>query len=85
MAASSVGRMLPIVAPVPSVGWADVGAQGTPSEVTKRPAMAVIPLPSTWQMGLPTTLVAPTVVGVTQLVMTPPMRVEVATAVIGGS
>ena len=34
--------------------------------------MAAIPLPTTGQMGLPTALVVPTVMGATQPVVTPP-------------
>ena len=52
--ASSAGQTLPTVALVPSVGWTDVGAQGTPLEVTGQLAMVAIPLPMIGQMGLPT-------------------------------
>lgn len=46
---------------------------------------AAIPLPTTGQTGLPTTLVAPTVAGVMQPVMTLLMQVEVAALVKDGS
>ena len=74
-----------MVAPVPSVGRLDLGVQGTPSEIIEQPAMAAIPLPMTERTRLPTALVAPIVVGMAQPVATPPMHVEVAAAVIGGS
>ena len=61
--ASLAEQALPMVAPMPSVGRVDVGAQGVPSEVVEQPTMAVIPLPTTGRMGLPTALVAPTLVG----------------------
>ena len=64
MTAPPAGQALPTVAPMPSVGWVDTGAQGAPSEVTEQPVMAVIPLLTIGRMGLPTALVAPTVVGV---------------------
>ena len=70
--ASSAGRMLPMVAPVPLAGWADTGAQRAPSEVREQPAMAAIPLPTMGQTGLPFALVAPTMVGATLSVVTPP-------------
>ena len=54
-------------------------------EVTEQPVTAVIPLPMTGRTGLLTALVAPTVVGATQLIMTPPTRVEVAAVVTDGS
>jgi len=73
------GQVQPTVAHVPWVVWLDVGAQGMPSEVAEQPAMAVIPLPTTGRMGLPTALVAPTVAGVTQPVGAPPTQVEAAT------
>ena len=53
-----------MVVPMPLMGWADVGAQGAPSEVTEQPVMAAIPLPTMGWMELPTTLVTPTVVSV---------------------
>ena len=69
---SSAGRTLPTVAPVPSVGRADTGAQRAPLEVMEQPAMAAISLSTTGRMELPTVLVAPTVAGATQPVVTPP-------------
>ena len=57
--ASSASQAPPMVVPMPSVEQADVGAQGAPSEVVEQPVMATIPL-----------LMAPTVAGATQLVMT---------------
>ena len=62
-------QMLPTVAPVPSTGWADAGAQGAPSEVAEQPMMAMIPLLPAGRTGLPTALVAPTMMGATQPVM----------------
>ena len=44
-----------------------------------------IPLPTMGQTGLSSTLMAPTVVGATQPVVTPPTQVEVATTVTGES
>ena len=70
--ASLAGQAPPVVAPEPSVGQEDTGAQGAPSEVAEQPAMAVIPLPTMGRMGLPTALMALTVVGVTQSVVTSP-------------
>ena len=55
-----------MVAPVPLMGRADVGAQGAPSVVVKQSAMAAIPLPRMGRIGLPTTLVVPTLAGATQ-------------------
>ena len=54
-------------------------------DIVERSVMTMIPLPAVGQMGLPTVIVVLTMAGAMQLVMTPPMRVEVATAVIGGS
>ena len=39
-----VGQALPTMAPMPSMGRADAGAQGTPSGAAKKPAMVAIPL-----------------------------------------
>ena len=47
--------------------------------------MAAIPLPPSGQTGLPTTLVAPTMVGATLPVITPPTQVEVAAVMVDGS
>ena len=74
-----------MVAPMPSVGWANTGVQGAPLEVMEQPVMTTIPLPTVGRTGLPTALVAPTVAGATQLVVTPPTQVEVAAAVTDGS
>ena len=52
------------MAPMPSVGWADAGAQGAPLEVAEQPVIVAIPRPTMGQMGLPTTLVALTMAGV---------------------
>ena len=62
---SLAGQMLPMVAPVPSMGWADVGFQRVPSEVAEQPTMAAIPLSTIGRIGLPTPLMAPTVLGMT--------------------
>ena len=70
---------------MPLVGRANTGAQGVPSEVVEQPVMAAIPLPMMGRMGLPTMLVALTVGGVTQSVITPLTQVEVAAAVTDGS
>ena len=70
---SLASQALPTVAPLLSVGWADVGIQGAPSEVTKQPVMATILLPTARRTGLPTTVVALTVAGAMQPVVTPPM------------
>ena len=70
MTASSVGQTLRTVVPVPSARWANVGAQGGPLEVTEQPVMDAIPLLMVGQMELPTTLVAPIMVGVTLSVVT---------------
>ena len=40
------GQTLLMVVPMPSMGRADVEAQGAPSEVAKQPVMAAIPLPT---------------------------------------
>ena len=85
MTASLASRVPPMVAPVPLVGWADTGVQGAPSEVMEQSVMAVILLQTVGRMGQPIMLVAPTMVGATLSVMTPPMQVEVAVAVIDGS
>ena len=61
--ASSAGQATPMVAPVPSVGQADAGAEGAPSEVAEQPATKVIPLPTSERMELPLALVVPSVVG----------------------
>ena len=76
-------QVLPTVAPVPSAGWANVGGQGAPSEVTEQSAMVATPLPMTGRTELPTVLMVPTTVGAMQPVMTPPTQVEVAAAVTG--
>ena len=73
------------MAPVPSVGRADAGAQGTPLEVVEQLAMATIPLPTMGRTGLPTALEASIVVGTTQSVRTLLMQVEVAATVTGRS
>ena len=65
MTASSAGRMPSTVAPMPSVGWVDMGAQGAPLEAADHSVMAAIPLLMAGRMELPTVLVAPTVMGVT--------------------
>ena len=59
------GQTPPTVAPVPSAGWADVGVQGAPLEVMEQLVMAAIPLPMAGWTGLPTALMALTVVGAT--------------------
>ena len=64
-------QALPMVAPMPLAGQAYVGIQGAPLEVVEQPVTAVIPLPTAGRMGLPTVLVAPTVVGAVQPVVTP--------------
>ena len=79
MIVSLAGKAPPTVEPMPSVRWADAGAQKTHSEVAEQPAMSVIPLPTMGRMGLPT------VAGATQPVRTPPTQVEVAAAMTGGS
>ena len=61
MTASLAGQAPLMVAPMPSVGRADAGAQRTPSEVTEQPAMVVIPLPTMGWTRLQTMLIAPTV------------------------
>ena len=61
--ASPDGQTLPMVAPMPLVGRADVGVQGAPLKVVEQPVTAVILLPMAEQTGLSTVLVAPTVVG----------------------
>ena len=60
-------------------------AQGAPSEVVEQSVMAVIPLLMAGQMGLPTTLMASTTVGMAQPVVTLPTPVEVAAAVTDGA
>ena len=71
MTASPAGQAAPMVAPTPSMGWVDTGAQGVPLEVAEQLVMAAIPLVTAGQTGLPTVLVASTVVGATQPVVTP--------------
>ena len=83
--ASLVSQVPPMVAPVPSVGRADKGAQGTPLEVVEQPAMVAIPLPTTGRTGLPAALAMPKMAGATQPVRTPPTHAEVAATVIGRS
>ena len=63
----------------------DAGIQWAPSEVVEQPVMAAIPLPMVGRTGLPTALVAPTVVGVMQPIVTPPTQVEVVAAMTDGS
>ena len=70
--ASLAGQALPTVAPVPSVGRVDAGAQEMPSEVAEPSAMEVILLPMMGRTGLSTALMAPTVAGMTQLIRTLP-------------
>ena len=41
MTASLASRTLHMVAPMSSVGWVDVGAQGVPLEVVEQPVMGV--------------------------------------------
>ena len=48
---------------MPSVGQADAGAKGAPSEVAEKTAAEVIPLPTSERTGLPLTFVVPSVVG----------------------
>ena len=79
------GQAQPTVVLVPLAGWVDAGTQETPSGVVEQPVMAVIPLPMMGRMGLPTTLMVPTMVAAMQPVGTPPTQVEVAATVIGGS
>jgi len=62
---SSAGQALPTVTPMPSVGQAGVGAQGTPSDVAKQPVMEAIPLPMMGRTELPFMLVALATVGAT--------------------
>ena len=75
------------VAPISSESDASVTtfAQGAPSEVTEQSVTFAIPLPMAGRMGLPTALVASTVVGAEQPVVTLLTQVEVAVAVIDGS
>ena len=75
--ASLAGQAPPTMVPVPSVGRADADIQGAPLEVVEQLVTAVVPLP--------TALVALTVAGMTQPVVTPLTQVEVAAAMIDGS
>ena len=73
MTALLAGRAPTMVVPVPSVGRADAGVQGVPSEVAEQPVMVAILLPMAGWTGLPTTLVAPLqmeVVAVSRLSLT---------------
>ena len=83
--ASLAGQASSMVAPMPSMGQADVGAQRTPSEVAKEPVRDAVPLPMMGRTELPTTLVAPTPAGMTQPNEAPPMQAEVVVAMTGGS
>ena len=64
------GQTLPMVAPVPLAGRAAVGVQGAPSEVAEQPVTAAIPLSVARRTGLTIVLMAPTMVGMAQPVMT---------------
>ena len=63
--ASLVDQAPPMVAPVPSVGQAGMGARRMPSEVAKELVTEEVPLPTTGRSKLPTALVVPTPAGVT--------------------
>ena len=71
---SLAGWTLPTMAPVPSAGRADAGAQRVPSEVVEQPVMVVILLPMMGWTELPITLVALTMAGATKPVVTPQCR-----------
>ena len=62
--------------PAPSVGQTVIGAKGTPSKVAEQPAMKAIPLPTSEQMELSLTLVAPTAVSVTPPAEAPLTQME---------
>ena len=64
---------------MPSAGQTITGAEGTPSEVTEQPTMEAIPLSI---LELLLALMAPTAVGVTLLVETPPTQMEAAMTVM---
>ena len=83
--ASLAGHAPPMVAPVPSVGQVDVGILGVPSKAVEQPVMVAIPLPAVRRIGLLTALVALTMAGGTQSVMTLPMQVEVVASMTDGS
>ena len=77
MTASSAGQVLPMVTPMPLARRMDVGAQGASLEVTKQPVMATIPLSMMGRMRLLTVLMALTVTGATQPIVTPLTQLEV--------
>ena len=64
---------------MPSVGQADAGAEGAPSEVAEQLAAEVIPLATSERTELPLVLVAPSVVGVAPPVEASAWQAEVAT------
>ena len=63
MTAPLGGQALSTVVPMPSARLADMRDQGVPSEVTEQSATVAILLSTMGQMGLLTTLMALTMVG----------------------
>ena len=66
---------------MPSVGQADVGAEGAPSRVAEQTAVEVIPPPTSERMELPLRLVVPSVVGAAPQAEAPVLQAEVAMTV----
>ena len=79
VAASSASQALPAVAPVPSAGQADAGAEGASSGVAEHTTIEVILPPMSERMEPPLMLVAPFVVGTTLQAEAPTSQAEVAT------
>ena len=61
--ASSAGHAPPAVAPMPSVGQVDAGADRAPSGVAEQTTVEVTLPPTLERMELPPTLVVPSMVG----------------------
>ena len=82
VAASSAGQAPPAVAPMPSAGQADAGADGAPSRVTEQMAAKVTPPPMSERTELPLELVAPSVVGAAPQVEAPTSQAQVTATVM---
>ena len=70
-----------MVAPVPSAGQADAGAEGATVVVAEQMAAEVIPLPSSERIDMPLVFVAPSMVGVVPQVEASASQAEVAMTV----
>ena len=73
--ASSAGLALPAVAPMPSAGQIDAGADGAPLGVAEQTTVEVTPPPTSERTELSPALVAPSVVGAAPQVKAPTSQV----------